>query len=133
LKKEIIAKVWIVEELFYYSYPFQFPNVLTGELKKHEFSVLSHILTNFSQLSLEKRFDIHQFLESYSHLSNADSKKIKEYFIKYIQLLAEYNLIEKRVLILSDSLVVKVRDKIIRLEYDSICSERLKVVDLILY
>ena len=38
-QKFLIAKVWLVEELFYYNYPFYLPNIFQQKLTKHEFHV----------------------------------------------------------------------------------------------
>lgn len=95
-KREWVAKVWIVDELFYYNYPFLFPDLFTSKLKKHEFSVLVEIISKFSSFSISKHFDIQAFLKSQSKLSNNDRKKIKQYFIYYISLLVDYNIIENK-------------------------------------
>lgn len=95
-KGEWVAKVWIVDELFYYNYPFLFPDVFTSKLKKHEFSVLVEIISKFSSLSISKHFDIRTFIESQSKLANHDRRKIKQYFIQYITLLVDSNIIENK-------------------------------------
>lgn len=98
-QKTLGAKVWIAEELFFYQYPFSFPELQTEKFLKYEFSVLSHILITFSSISLDKHFDLTKFLDSYSTLSNKDTKLIKEYFIKYIRIFVDNNIIENRILI----------------------------------
>ena len=92
----LIAKVWVVEELFYYNYPFCFPDLFESKLTKYQLSVLFEIITKFSSASLEKQFDIKSFLVGYSKLSNNDSRIIKKHFIHYVQLLVEQKIIEKR-------------------------------------
>ena len=46
--------------------------------------------------SIEKQFNIKDFLASYTKLSNRDKRTIKIYFIKYINLLIEREIIETR-------------------------------------
>ena len=91
-----IAKVWIAEELFYYAHPFLFPNLLKRKLTKHEFEVQFKVIQVFSSIDISKEFFIQEFLDSYpSSLSNQQRTKIKRSFIQFIQILEEYDLIEK--------------------------------------
>jgi hypothetical protein len=99
--KPLVAKVWIVEELFYYNYPFHFPDLLNQKFQKHEFSVLAYFIQTFSCITIAKRFDLKKFFGDYSSLNNRNVRKVKEYFIKYIKLFHEYNLIDDKVQILS--------------------------------
>jgi hypothetical protein len=99
--KPLVAKVWIVEELFDYNYPFHFPDLLNQKFQKHEFSVLAYFIQTFSCITIEKRFDLKKFFGDYSSLDNRDVRKVKDYFIKYIKLFHEYNLIDDKVQILS--------------------------------
>lgn len=107
-KNQIIAQVWIVEDLFYYTYPFRFPNILDGKLRKNEFSVVSYIITTFSSMNIEKQFHIDQFFKSHSKLSNQDRVKIKKYFIEYIQKLINDKLIENKIFVIRDNVTYKV-------------------------
>ena len=62
-QKYWIARVWLLEELFYYEYPFS---------------------------NIEKVFFIQEFLNSYpSVISNQQKNNIKKYFIKLVQLFKE--------------------------------------------
>ena len=65
-------------------------NLKTINLKTYEFSVVAEILMVFSSERVEKTFNIKEFIDSYNKLSNYDIRRIKQYFIKYI------NLIEKK-------------------------------------
>lgn len=98
--KTLIAKVWIVEELFYYNYPFSLPDLFNSnsnsKLNKHRLSVLIEIISRFTFVSLEKTFNMKEFLSSYSTLSNRDIRLIKGYFIEYIELLVKYGAIEDK-------------------------------------
>jgi hypothetical protein len=102
-KRSVITKIWIVDDLFYYQYPFSFPDFKTTNLGKHEFTVLSYIVTTFtSTISISKNYDVNQFIRSCSTLSNKDTRLIKEYFIKYIKKFVDYNLIENNILLLNN-------------------------------
>ena len=90
-----IAKVWIAEELFYYTHPFCLPNLFNKKLTKHEFEVQFKVIQVFSSINVEKTFFIKDFFESYpSVLSNQQKTKMKKYFIEWIKLLEEYELID---------------------------------------
>ena len=90
-----IANVWIAEELFYYAHPFLFPDLLKRKLTKHQFEVQFKVIQVFSSVDIEKYFSIEEFFHNYtSVLSNQDKNKMKEYFIKLIQLFEEHQLIE---------------------------------------
>ena len=98
-RQVVKAKIWVVEELFYYKYPFSFPDLFKSKLTKYQLSVIFEIIVKFSSLGLEKHFNIHNFLSTYSTLSNHDRYTIRRHFIRYINLLVEQNIIEKRFLI----------------------------------
>lgn len=64
------TRVWVAEELFYYSYPFMIPNV-TGKQTRDQFEVQFKVIQIFSTINIEKKFLINDFLDSYSSsLSN---------------------------------------------------------------
>lgn len=90
------GKVWVVEDLFNYNYPFCFPDLFKSKLTKYQLSVIFEIIVKFSSLGLEKHFDVNHFLLTYSTLSNHDCYIIRRHFIQYINLLVEHNIIEKR-------------------------------------
>jgi hypothetical protein len=92
---EWVAKVWIVDELFYYNYPFLIPNLFNTKLKKYELLTLAKLVIFFSSTTIEKRFDVKSFLLE-NNLSNTDRKKVKEYFIKYINIFYQNGLIENK-------------------------------------
>jgi len=91
-----IAKVWIAEELFYYAHPFLLPDFFQTKTTKYEFDVRFKVIQVFSSINIMKQFFIKEFLDSYtSVLSNQQRTKIKRSFIQFIQILEEYDLIEK--------------------------------------
>lgn len=102
-KRSVMTKIWVVDDLFYYKYPFSFPHFKTKNIGKHEFTVLSYIVTTFtSTISIGKNYDVNQFIESCSTLSNKDIRLIKEYFIKYIKQFVDYSLIENNILLMEN-------------------------------
>lgn len=96
-----MAKVWIVDELFYYNYPFAFPDMFQGDISKTKFAVQFEIIRVFSSLGLEKRFDLKAFISMYpSTLSNQNIRQIKDLFIESVEILQHNNLIQPRFKIL---------------------------------
>jgi hypothetical protein len=92
-----MVKVWIVDELFYYNYPFAFPDMFHGNISKTKFAVQFEIIRVFSSLGFEKRFDIHKFIHNYpSRLSNQTIRQMKELFVESVKVLQQNNLIQSR-------------------------------------
>ena len=94
-----IAQVWIADELFNYLEPFLFTDYFKQKtLTTDEFSVLFHIIQNFSVHKLMKQFDIPRFLDSHdSKLNGTRKKKIKDLFIRYIKILQQEGKIQEQV------------------------------------
>ena len=102
-KRSVMAKIWIVDELFSYQFPFSFPYFEINQLSKHEFSVLSFMLSTFTgNISINKHYNLNQFFENNSTFSCKDIKLIKGYFIKYINEFVNYNLIENEIFLIQD-------------------------------
>lgn len=98
-----VRKIWLVEELFYYNYPFYLPDLFKQKLTKDEFEVLFKFIQIFQSVNIEKEYFIQEFVSSYSsHISNQRIRNIKKYFIKYVQYFKELNLIENKYKILSN-------------------------------
>ena len=94
-QKYWIGRVWLVEELFYYNYPFSLPNIFQTKLTKDQLEVQYKIVQVFSTVNIEKTFLVEEFLDNYpSILSNQQKTKIKKYFIDVIQIFEKYKLIE---------------------------------------
>jgi hypothetical protein len=90
-----VGRVWLVEELFYYRYPFYLPNFFQQKLTKDEFEVRVKFIQVFHSISIEKKFFIKEFLSSYSSvISNQWANNIKKYFIQLVQLFKDHDLIE---------------------------------------
>lgn len=98
-----IARVWLVEELFYYNYPFYFPNIFQTKLTKDQLEVRFKFIQVFSSVNIEKVFFIQEFLSSYpSVISNQRKNNIKKYFIQLVHLFKEQDLIEDNYKIISN-------------------------------
>lgn len=55
-QKYWIARVWLFEELFYYKYPFSFPNIFQTKLTKDQLEVRFKFIQVFSFINIEKVF-----------------------------------------------------------------------------
>jgi hypothetical protein len=92
---QLMVTVWIVDALFYYNYPFSFPDLFPDKLSKSQFAVQFEVIQIFSSQTIEKRFDVKRFIENYpSVLSNQGVRQIKQYFIDSVNLLQSNNLIQ---------------------------------------
>lgn len=101
--KSWIARVWLVEELFYYRYPFLLPDFFKQKITKDQFEVRFEVIKVFSSVDIDKEFFIKKFLDSYpSVISNQRIANIKRYFIELVKVLQEYDLIESNYKIISD-------------------------------
>lgn len=54
----------MVNELFYYNYPFYFPNFFNIKLNKDQFEVQFKFIQVFSSINIEKVFWIREFIPS---------------------------------------------------------------------
>jgi hypothetical protein len=72
-QKYWIGRVWLVEELFYYSYPFYLPNFFQQKFPKDELEVRVKFIQVFHSISVNN---------------------IKKYFIQLVQLFKDHDLIE---------------------------------------
>ena len=100
----MIAKVWLVEELFYYSYPFYLPNIFQQKLTKHELHLRAKLFQVFSSMSIEKEVYIEDFFNHYpSVLNNQQKTKIKKQLIELFSELKDSELIEDRICLDNDS------------------------------
>jgi hypothetical protein len=69
----------IGEELYFYRYPFVFPNSFICYQNKYDLEInlqLIEMIESFSKVNLEKRFPVESFLNQFS-VSNKEVKKIK--------------------------------------------------------
>lgn len=109
--KFLIAKVWLVEELFYYNYPFYLPNIFQQKVTKYELEVRFKLFQVFTSVSLEKEIYLEDFFKSYpSVLNNQQKTQMKQYFIELLKLLEEYHLIESNYKIISNGSLHHIRE-----------------------
>lgn len=95
IQKFWVGKVWLVNDLFHYSYPFCLPNFFNTKLIKDEFEVRFKFIQIFSSINIEKIFCIQEFLELYpSAISNQRKTNIKKYWIELVQEFKNNDLIE---------------------------------------
>lgn len=88
-----LAKVWFVEELFEYQYPFFLPDFFRQKNTKDELAVR----VVFSSMDLEKKFMLQKFLEPYQgKISTQRIANMKRIFLELVELLKEHDLIETR-------------------------------------
>lgn len=101
----MIAKVWLVEEFFYYNYPFSLPNFFKGKLPKHELEVRAKLFQIYSSVNIEKVISIKEFFNSYSStLNNKQKTTIKKSFLTLVQSLEDSGFIQSNYkIILNDS------------------------------
>ena len=98
-----IAKVWMAEELFYYAHPFLLPYFSKQRITKDQFEVQFKVIQVFSSITLEKKFFIKEFLDSYSAvLSNQRITKIKKLFLQFVAVLKKHDVIESNYKIIYD-------------------------------
>ena len=103
-QKFLIGKIWLVEDLFHYKYPFRIPDLFELDLKhrklsKYENLVRVEFIKTFSSRDVEKSFYIREFLNTYK-ISNQKIKEIKQIFIDIIHIFQQYQLIEKEGLLM---------------------------------
>ena len=105
------VEIWIAEELFDYLHPFLFQDFFSTKLTKDQFQVLFEVIKVYSSTDTRKEFHISAFLDNYpSVLSSKRKKKIKEYFIHYLQLLNQQNKLHDKVLDLSSDHIIDIHD-----------------------
>lgn len=103
IKKFWIGKVCLVNDLFYYLYPFGLPNFFNTKLTKDEFEVRFKFIQVFNSINIEKVFRIQEFLDLYlSVISNQRKSNISKYYIQLVQELKNNDLIEPDFKIISD-------------------------------
>nr|UZC30071.1 hypothetical protein [Entomoneis sp.] len=91
-QKFLIAKVWLVEELFNYAYPFALPDIFQQKLTKYQFQVRVKFLQAYVSPSIQKEIFIKDFFSSYpSALTNQTKTIIKKDFIQLVKLLIRFD------------------------------------------
>lgn len=87
----------MVEELFFYPYPFILPDFFQEKRRRDKFEVRFKFIQIFHTPNIEKIFLIQVFLNSYSSLiSNQRMANIRKYFIQLVQEFQQKELIENK-------------------------------------
>jgi len=95
----------MVNQLFYYNYPFYFPNLFNIKLNKDQFDVRFKFIQVFGSINIEKVFWVREFIPS--KISNQRKATIKKDFIQIIELLRNYDLIEDNYKYMSQGKIYK--------------------------
>jgi hypothetical protein len=94
-RKFWIVRVWLVNDLFHYKYPFSLPNFFRKKLTKHELEVAVKFIKVFNSPSIQKDFYIEEFFGTYpSILSNQQKTKMKRSFVRLVEIIQEADLIK---------------------------------------
>ena len=83
----------IGEEFYYYQYPFFFPNSFPIYKNKYDLEIKLQLIKSFSQVALEKKLMMKEFLNHFC-VSNEHQTKIKKQLIDSISRLKGFGLIE---------------------------------------
>lgn len=98
VQNQWMAEVWVADTIFNYFEPFLFSDYFKqNKMSVDEFSVLFHIIQNFSVTNLRKDFDISKLHTS--KLNGTRKKKIKEFLLRYLRNLQEEGKIQEQVLL----------------------------------
>lgn len=102
-QKQLLANVWLVDELFYCNYPFSMPDFFRTKITKHQFDVRFRIFQLFNSINVEKIILVREFIDNYpSALNNSQKTKIKGFFIEVIEILIEKNIVQPKYKIIRD-------------------------------
>ena len=97
--KYLLTRVVMMDDLFYYLYPFKLPDLFQRNLTKHERLVRVEFIKTFSSKDLEKYLHLREFFNTYK-ISNQKIKEIKQIFIDVIRILQQQQIIEQQLLLL---------------------------------
>ena len=107
--KYLLARVVMIDDLFYYLYPFRLPDLFKGNLTKHERLVRVDFIKTFSSKDVEKCFYLREFFNTYK-ISNQKIKEIKQIFIDLIHIFQQNQLIEQHLLLISNRSRINIHD-----------------------
>jgi len=105
------VEIWIAEDLFDYLHPFLLTNIFQTKLTRDQFQVLFKVIQVYSSHDIRKELHFSTFLENYPSLINGKrKKKMKEYFIHYLQLLNQQHKLRDKVIDLSSNKSLSIHD-----------------------
>ena len=92
-KKSWYVKLAIVDELYFYRYPFHFPEAFLNSQNKYQFQAQISFLLAFSEINIEKVLDVEEFLDQFG-ISNSNLRKVKYSLIQTFNLAKDSKMIE---------------------------------------
>jgi hypothetical protein len=95
-----IISIAVVEEFYFYQYPFLFPNSFLIYKNKYDLEIKLQLIESFSQVELEKKFPVKKFLNQFS-VSNKDLTIIKKQLIDSFFELKDCELIQNKFILTS--------------------------------
>lgn len=110
----LVARIVLLEDLFHSRSPFRIPDLFELDLNNRKLSnyenlVRVEFIKIFSSRDLEKPFLIREFLNIYK-ISNQKIKEIKQIFIDIIHIFQQYQLIEKKGLLMLNRSPINIYD-----------------------
>ena len=90
----------IGEEFYFYQYPFFFPNSFLIYKNKYDLEIKLQLIEIFSQVELEKKLLVKEFLNQFC-ASNKDLTKIKKQLIEFLFTLKYSELIKNQFILTS--------------------------------
>jgi hypothetical protein len=109
-----IAKVWIAEELYFYKFPFSFPDSFLSYQTDHQLQVKLQIIQAISTHSLEKKFCGNHFLSQFN-VSKQKQAYIKKLIVQEFNYLQEESFIKNQFQLITKSGIIQKVDKLIPL------------------
>nr|UDP55488.1 hypothetical protein orf152b [Schizostauron trachyderma] len=101
----------IAEELYFYKYPFYFPQAFLNSQDKYQRQVQINFFLSFSVTEIEKVFDVEEFLEQFD-ISNSNLRKVKLSLIKSFVIAKDSKLIENEFVLVLKNKKVKTVTKL---------------------
>lgn len=94
-KKSWYVQLAIAEELYFYKFPFYFPEPFLNYHNKYQFQVQFTFLLVFSVREIDKVFHVQQFLDQFS-ISNSNLRKLRSHLLQTFLLAQDFKLIENQ-------------------------------------
>ena len=109
--KSLVGQVLMVDELYFYRYPFSFPSFFLTYQNTYELQVKLQIIKVMCINSLEKKFYVKTFLDQFN-ISTQKRAQIKKLIVKSFEKLHQANLIENQFKLLTKNTTIKKCDKL---------------------
>ena len=89
-----LAEIAILQELYYYSYPFSFPIDFFVYKKDFELQIKFKFIQSFTNKSLTKTFQSGKIFRHYKNANNQKKAQIKQFILSFLQQLLKYKYIQ---------------------------------------